>query len=340
MGKKKPYVCSQGEKTVPITEMINNLYNAGKAMMTVGIVFLHFIGGAQPMPRSEFNFRSDNDLYLFNKQDQYYTNGIFFNIRKVADSTRLTSKEINRLWGITIGQQMYNAYTAQIRDIKEVDRPITAYLFVAAAVDRYFANESFLSFSVELGTIGKQAFGRQFQERIHEVFNLYTIAGWEYQLKDAVGFDAAMRYGGLLYRNPSGWLDLSAHAEATIGLNHTGLSVAPTLRLGRLNPLYQSAYTASRLQTNSIPVANELFFYYNPQVRFVGYDATLQGGMFLHDKGPVTYVPSRWMLYHQLGVIYANRAITLGLQYIFYSKEVPGMFFRHRYGSVRVSYRF
>ena len=62
--------------------------------------------------------------------------------------------------------------------------------------------------------------------------------------------------------------------------------------------------------------------------------------MFLRDKGPVTYTPARWVLYNQVGILYANQAITLRMQYIFYTKEVPGMFFRHRYGSVGVGYRF
>ena len=322
--------------------MIHNLYNVGRAVTSTLLLFSfsYFLGFAQPLPRAELNFRSDNDLYLFNKQDQYYTNGIFLNIRKVADSTRLSPKEVNRLWGLTVGQKMYNAYTAQIRYIEEVDRPITAYLFVAADLDRYFANESVLSFTIELGTIGQRALGRQFQEGIHKVLNLYDIAGWEYQLKNAAGVDASVRYGGLLYRNPARWLDLSAHAEAILGLNHTGLSVAPTLRLGRVNPLYQSVYTSSRLQVHGTKANRELFFYYTPQLRFVGYDATLQGGMFLHDKGPVTHSPSRWVLYNQFGFAYANRAITLRMQYIFYSKEVPGMFFRHRYGSIGMGYRF
>src|SRR5690606_22511867 len=246
-----------------------------------------------------------------------YTNGIFLNIRTVADSARLSAKETNRLWGITVGQKMYNAYTAQIRHIEEIDRPITAYLFIAADMDRYFANESFLSFAVEFGTIGQRALGRQFQERIHKVLNLYDIAGWEYQLKNAAGLDASVQYGRLLYRNPSRWFDLSANAEAMVGLNHTGLSLTLALRLGRINPFSQSAYTSSRLQADGSAANNEFFFYYAPQFRFVGYDATLQGGIFLHDKGPVTYTPSRWMLYNQFGVTYANRLVTLGLQYIF-----------------------
>ncbi|WP_255539689.1 lipid A deacylase LpxR family protein [Parapedobacter sp. ISTM3] len=320
--------------------MINSLYSRPK-VYAVAVLFFVYTGGlAQHTPRSEFNFRNDNDLYLFNKQDQYYTNGVFFNIRKTVDSVSLSPNEVNRLWGITIGQKIYNAYTAHIRYIEEVDRPITAYLFLAVDIDRYFANESFVSLAGEVGTIGQRAFGRQLQEGIHNVLNLYEIAGWEYQLENAFGIDAAVQYGRLLYRNARQWFDLSAGAEAKLGLNHTGLSVAPTIRLGRLNPLHQSAYTSSRLQTKAKPVGDELFFYYSPLLNFVGYNATLQGGMFLRDKGPVTHDPARWVWYNQFGVMYARSALTLRLHYIFYTKEVPGMFFRHRYGSVGMSYRF
>lgn len=322
--------------------MASSLYNIVKTC----IVLLLLLGwgctvcSAQHYPRAEFNFRNDNDLYLFNKQDQYYTNGIFFNIRKTADSTTLSANEANRIWGITVGQKMYNAYTANIHSIEEVDRPITAYLFIAADFDRYFESERFLSLTAEIGTIGQRALGEQFQERIHKVFRLYDIAGWQYQLKNAFGMDVSARYGGLLYRNQTQWFDLSGRVDATLGFNNTGFSVAPSFRFGRLNPFHQSIYSGSRLQAQGNKVAQELFLYYSPQLHFVGYNATLQGGMFLRDKGPVTYTPARWVWYNHVGVMYAKRAFSLHFQYISYSKEVPGMFFRHRYGSVGMGYRF
>ncbi|MGK6351969.1 lipid A-modifier LpxR family protein [Parapedobacter sp. DT-150] len=320
--------------------MTNGLYHVIKTCFAASLLFGYMSSPAQHVRRSEFNFRNDNDLYLFNKQDQYYTNGLFFDIHIAADSTSLAPNEANRLWSLTIGQQMYNAYTAQIHHIEEVDRPITAYLFLTAGIDRYFVNEAFVSFVGEIGTIGRRALGQQFQESIHKVLNLYDIAGWEYQLENAFGADASVRYGGLLYRNRQQWFDLSAQAKATLGLNHTGLSIMPTLRWGKLNPLHQSASASSRLQAAAKPIGEEWFLYYSPQLNFVGYDATLQGGMFLRNKGPVTHAPARWVLYNQFGVLYAQHAITLRLQYIFYTKEVPGMFFRHRYGSVGISYQF
>lgn len=320
--------------------MINHLYRMGKACMAFALLQGCSICFAQHLPHTEFNFRNDNDLYLFNKQDQYYTNGVFLNIRKTVDSATLSANEANRIWGVTIGQKMYNAYTANIRYIEEVDRPITAYLFLSAGIDRYFESERSVSVTVELGTIGQRALGRQFQESIHRAFRLYDIAGWQYQLKNAFGMDVAAQYGGLLYRNPARWFDVSGRAAATLGLNHTGFSVAPAFRFGRINPFHQSVYTSSRLQSRGNALAEELFLYYSPRLQFVGYNATLQGGMFLRDKGPVTYTPARWVWYNQVGVMYAKNALSLHFQYIFYTKEVPGMFFRHRYGSVGMGYRF
>lgn len=318
--------------------MAKNLYRTHRLYLTLALLLsFSLFSFAQ---QSELNFQNDNDLYLLNKQDQYYTNGIFFSIRKTADSALLTSTEANRLWGITVAQQMYNAYTAQIHYIEEVDRPITAYLFLRFNMDRFFANETFVSLIGELGTIGRRALGRQFQEGVHRALNLYEIAGWEYQLNNAVGVNAAVQYGGLLFRNDAQWIDLSAQGRVTLGLNHTDASIASVFRFGRINPLHQSAYTSSRLQARGEAVDNEFFFFYQPQLKLVGYDATLQGGIFLRDKGPVTHTPSRWMSYHQFGFVYAKQALTLRMQYMFYSKEVPGMFFRHRYGSIGAGYRF
>ena len=311
----------------------------GRASVSLGTLLLvAFSCFAQKIPYTEINFRNDNDLYLFNKQDQYYTNGLFFNIRRTVDSAALSPKEKNRLWGITMGQKMYNAYTAQIHHIEEVDRPITAYLFLAANLDRYFTDESFLSFSGEIGTIGQRALGRQFQEGIHKALNLYEIAGWEYQLENAVGLDAIIQYSRLLYRNKRHWFDISAHTDATLGLNHTRVAAAPTFRWGKINPLHQSAYWGSRLQSRGAAVKQELFVYFKPKLDMVIYDATIQGGLFRHDKGPVTYVPTRWVLSNQFGAVYAHNTLTINLQYIFNTRELPGMFFRHQYGSLGLSY--
>ena len=295
--------------------------------------------GQQPL-RMEWSLAHDNDLYLFNRQDQYYTNGILLSFRKAADSTRLRTHEHNRTWSVYAGQKLYTAYTGQIHTMNEVDRPITAYLFAGANLAHYYTNESVLSLSAELGTIGRRALGKQAQEVVHRVLHLYEIAGWEYQLENAFGADISAEYARKIYRNPHRWFDVTAQAVGTLGLTNTRLSVAPTFRLGRLNRLHSTAYFSSRLQSRAATVANELFFYYKPQLSWVGYDATIQGGLFRQDKGPVSFRPARWVFANQVGVMYAHRKITCSLQYIFSTKESSSMFFRHQYGSLGVSFRY
>src|SRR5690606_16058401 len=279
------------------------------------------------------------DLYLLNRQDQYYTNGLLLSVHRAVDSLRLSQHEANRVWGIYGGQQIYTAYTGQISEIEEVDRPITAYLFLGADLSRYYTDESVLQLNVELGTIGRSALGRQAQESIHKAFNLYDISGWQYQLENAFGFDIGAKYARLLYRGGE-WFDLTAQATGTLGLHHTNVAVSPVFRVGRINPLYATALFSGRLQSRRTNVANELFFYIRPQVSWIAYDATIQGGLLKQNKGPVVLEPNRWVLSKQVGVVYARHAFTFNLHYTFNTKESPHMFFRHQYGSLGLSYRY
>src|SRR5690606_25195034 len=118
---------------------------------------------------------------------------------------------------------LYTAYTGQIHAIEDVDRPITAYLFAGASRTHYYANESVLSLSLELGTIGHRALGKEIQESVHKALNLYDVSGWEYQLKNAFGADIGVAYAKRLYRNTRRWFDITAHTTGTLGLNHTRL---------------------------------------------------------------------------------------------------------------------
>lgn len=320
------------------------LLTCRRKALSLAVIFALFFTAcpvvAQRFPRTEWSLRNDNDLYLLNKQDQYYTNGLVLTIQKPVDSTRLLPRELNRLWGLSVGQKMYTAYTGQVQAIEEVDRPITAYLFIGFNSRHFYANESILGLNIELGAIGRHALGRQAQETVHKTFKLYEVSGWEYQLKDAIGIDIGVDYATLLYRNPRRWFEITAQAAGKLGLNHTNVSVSPTFRWGKMNPSHTTAYFSGRLQSRAQPIDNELFFYFKPQLNWVAYDATIQGGLFLQDKGPVIFKPARWVLSQHIGVIFARRSFTLNMQYVFNTKESPDMFFRHRYGSLGLSYRY
>src|ERR1700761_2233195 len=81
--------------------------------------------------RNEFGFRTDNDSYLFNGSDRYYTNGLFiyFNhaLKIKPDSTSLQ----NKILGFEIGQKIYNPQSGVIPYAFYDDRPFAGYLYGA-----------------------------------------------------------------------------------------------------------------------------------------------------------------------------------------------------------------
>lgn len=290
--------------------------------------------------RTEIELRNDNDMYLMNMQDQYYTNGVFLNLRKTVDPSRLHRKEKNRLLEFRLGHEIYNAYTAQIDSIAAVDRPITAYLFASVGQSHYYDKEDFLSYSVSVGTIGKRAFGEELQAGLHNLLNMYHAAGWEFQLRNAWAVDLALDHNKLLGRTRNQILDLSLNSSMRMGMHQANVKSGPVIRLGRLSAFGQSAHFNARLQTTGQRTETELYFYYRPEAQLVLYDATLQGGLFLEDKGPVTSVPRRWQLSNQFGGVFANQSMTLKIQYFFNTKESDQSLFRHQYGSLSAAYRF
>lgn len=291
-------------------------------------------------PRFEIELRNDNDMYLFNLQDQYYTNGLYLNLRKTFESSKLKASETNRLWEFSIGHQIFNAYTAQIDSIEAVDRPIAGHLYVSAGINHFFGQDQLLAYGVQVGTIGKRAAGEFLQGRLHYLLNMYHAAGWEFQLNNAWGANAFVQHNILVGRAKGDWIDLAFNTHLIGGSQDVRIKTGPILRLGKLNSYNQSAHFGARLQSKHQTAPKEWYVYYKPEVNLVFYDATLQGGRFLEDKGPVTSEPKRWMISNHFGAVYAYRNIGFKVQYFFNTKEADQSLFRHQYGSLALAVRF
>ena len=70
------------------------------------------------------------------------------------------------------------------------------------------------------------------------------------------------------------------------------------------------------------------------------YNATLQGGMFRKDKGPVTASIEPWLYQHRVGLMFASRPISAVLAIVHRTKEARTMRRAENYGSILLSYRF
>lgn len=313
--------------------------------LSVTLSLLSFAVNAQSDSyKSEFNFRSDNDSYLAYGQDRYYTNGLFLNFRSALNQSELKNDKLNKvIWEIEAGQKMYNPQTGNINNIAFVDRPFAAYLYAGGSINLLYHSESNLKISLQAGTIGPAAKGKEAQELLHNTVGFYKINGWQWQVNNEAGINSILEYNNLLKRFPAGNTDFTLSSYINAGNTFAGAGAGFLFRSGTINQLFNSASTQSTVSNKSVSKPEndkEFFFYAKPMFHFIAYDATIQGGMFIQDKGPVVYDTKPFVFSQQAGIIYSQNRWTIDFSVIFKSREVKSIAKPHQYGSAAVYYRF
>lgn len=286
-------------------------------------------------------FKSENDSYLGAGSDRYYTNGLFINFRHALNQRDTTGKLEKKIWEAEVGQYIYNAQSGAVPDIMYVDRPFAGYLYGAAKISWYRKDEQIMGAGLNIGTIGPNSLAQDAQELLHRVVGFYEINGWQYQVKNEIGFNASFDYKRILLR-PSKNADFSLATQALIGNTNTRASAGILFRAGSINKLTQSAMTNSRI-SNAAGTAltkKEFFFFTQPTLNVIGYDATIQGGLFADDEGSVTYTPRRLIYVQEVGLMYAQNRWTASFSAIFKTKELKSQVRSEQYGSASLSYSF
>jgi len=291
--------------------------------------------------KSSFGFRTENDAYLGFGSDRYYTNGLFINYSRAIRQADTSGMIIKRTWEAEVGQSIYNAQTGSVPDMSYVDRPFAGFLYGSAKMNWFTKNGKHLSAGISVGTIGPNSLAQDAQELLHDIVGFYEINGWQYQVKNELGINAQFEYKRPLARTGTA-TDFSLSSKASLGTTFTGVATGILFRAGDINELFQSVTSGSRIsdQKGSVVPDREFFFYTQPTLQVVVYDATIQGGLFRDDKGPITYKPNRLIYRQEVGVKYAQDRWMLSFAAIFKTKELKSQVKSHQYGSASLHYSF
>lgn len=295
--------------------------------------------------KNELGFKSENDSFLALGQDRYYTNGLFIHFRSALKpkSNTNTVYLVKKIWSASIGQYMYNAQTGAVPNATYVDRPFAAYLYAEGALQVFDKKENSGKISLQVGTIGPNALGEEAQQLMHDTFGFYELNGWQYQVNNELGINLKLNSLVFLHRSKDKKVDFSLPLEARIGNTFSGLKYGLLFRTGTLNPLYHSVATNSNISVKADKNINEKEFYFflQPAIDVVIYDATIKGGLFRSDKGPITFKSKPIILSNEIGVAYAKNRWTVDFSVIVKSKETKSMVHStHQYGSFDLYYRF
>jgi lipid A 3-O-deacylase len=139
------------------------------------------------------------------------------------------------------------------------------------------------------------------QVAIHKATENTIPLGWHNQIKNDVvlNYEVSFEKQLLRYRN---LFSLQTNSTIRLGTLFTNLSAGANATFGIINSPFSSATNKNKFN---------IYFYSQVLVNAIGYDATLQGGVF-NNKSPFTYssnTTERFTFQHNFGLVIQTRSL-------------------------------
>jgi lipid A 3-O-deacylase len=260
--------------------------------------------GIERSPQRDAWWRIVYDNDFFTATDKYFTQGMVIELvtpalrRWPTRNLLIAPRGSVTRFGIAYEDDGYTASDLKVSTILPNDHPYAGtrqLRFFATATDT--TQPMRVSSSLNVGLIGQGAGGKTVQSYIHRITGNTIPQGWHNQIRNDVILNyEAMVERPLLQRGRS--LLLSGLAVGRIGTFNTAATIGATLMLGHVgSPFSMTADGGCGL-----------YVYLKPQLNIVGYDATLEGGMFNHTS-PYTISAgdiSRLVYREQYGIVYRS----------------------------------
>ncbi len=269
-----------------------------------------------------YRFHYDNDF--FGGTDYYYTQGIKLEYvhpaLKKFPITKLLVKPRNSELKYGIGIDLFGYTPTSIRSphILYGDRPYAGCIsFKTFMIGVDTVRQQRLSSAMTVGIIGSGALGREIQTVIHRTIGKKIPQGWKHEIRNDLILNYQINYEKSLVKLNNLFL-LNGIGEIRAGTLNTKLSGGLNMMIGNFENPYSSIEETSTLKRKV-----SYYLYAQTGVTFIGYDATLQGGL-INRKSPYT-IPSsqiaRVTAQTSAGIVLNFRNVSLSYSKSYLTKE-------------------
>jgi lipid A 3-O-deacylase len=181
--------------------------------------------------------------------------------------------------------------------------------------------------------MGPVALGNEIQTALHRLTNGVEPLGWQYQIQNDVLLNYTFSYEKQFYAYRHA-LSVSALGQAQVGTFSDRLQTGIVVMAGWFNSPFGPTPNHRRLPM-------QLYVYAQPIVSLVGYDATLQGGLF--NRSSPYVMPSnqltRTTLQTNVGAVFTYKKLYVEYYQSALSREFnTGQF--HRWGGIKIGVSF
>ena len=188
-----------------------------KISNTIAILLFSIIGTTQNKSSNytkEFSFKTENDAYLFNLNDAYYTNGFMLNYAFVKNYNG--KKKIHSL---ELGQKIFTPLIRETKTPADIDRAYCGYLYLNYGQTQFLKKDRVLQLNASLGLVGPSSWGEGLQNTYHSWVGFAKFTGWKYQIENALGIDVGATYATTLFA--SNGIKVLPLVQANLGTTFT-----------------------------------------------------------------------------------------------------------------------
>ena len=231
-------------------------------------------------------------------------------------------------YGLSLEHIVFTPDTLDSYEIQYGERPFAAaYMLKSFSIATDTIHKSRTSSSLSLGLIGPGAGGGNMQKVIHKITGSETPNGWYYQIKNDLVLNYDISYEKQLLRS-NDFFSLNGNADLKLGTLFTNASVGLNATLGIINSPFTSVRNNNKFQ---------LYLFSQPLVNVIGYDATLQGGLF-DRKSPYRIKSSdieRVTLQNNFGIVLQYQRFYLEFSHTLLTREISTAK-SHKWGGFRI----
>ncbi len=276
----------------------------------------------------------DNDI--FDNTDYYYTNGVRLELVSPFAQCLPTSKLLPAfrnadisVQGLSLVQNIYTPVNPDTKEIRINDRPFSAYLSLGHFRESYNYDRGLRMWAeISIGVLGPASMGDYVQSSIHDI----EPVGWQNQIENDIVFNYSFLIEKLLLSRKN--IEVKVNANASIGTVYDKVGGGLAFRFGRFRKLLENSVIAHRQKD---PGKISFWFFTKVNAHLIGYDATLQGGMF--NKESVYIIDykmvKRSVLNASAGLSFFYRGFGIELENVYVSPEFEGAY-DFRYGRINL----
>ncbi len=285
-----------------------------------------------------FRFHYNNDF--FTKTDYYYTQGYQFELaapflkKNPLQKLLFTLNDEHVKYGLAFEHYGFTPTSIQSDVILYNDRPFAGVILLKTfAISVNVERKERLSAILSTGMTGPAAFAGRMQATIHRWTDDAMPHGWQYQIRNDIAINYELSHEKEIFNIPT-FISLHTNTRVMLGSLSDKVQGGLTLTLGRFSSPF--ANMGSNRNRNF-----QFYAYCHPAANFVGYDATLQGGIFNRSSPYVIRAGqiNRLTFQNNAGIVAHFWKIYLEYSQTFLSRE-----FRsgktHRWAGLTIGYAF